>query len=135
MAEHKARKGKDECPVQLPDVFVRWSFSHGFHGFSLILLLSELALPTSRVSQIGVNREHRNRGEYHADKVPPDGGPDGFEIARFHQTGKFDQIFVSVKRMGNVIDDFLPSFYCQAKILLEKNRETTELSRVNSLKR
>lgn len=34
VADHKARKGKDECPVHLPDVFMRWSFSHGFHGFT-----------------------------------------------------------------------------------------------------
>lgn len=71
---------------------------------SLVLLLSELALPASRVPQVRVNREHRERGEQYANQVPSDRGPDAFEIGRLHQTGKFDEFFVNgIERMGSTL--------------------------------
>lgn len=73
---------------------------------SLVLLFSELRLPASCMSQVRVNREYCKGREYHADEVPPDRGPDGFEIDRLHQTGKFE-IFVNTKRTGNEIDNIL----------------------------
>lgn len=81
MADHEAGEGEDEGPVHLPDVRVR-QFAH---ALSLVLFLGKLALPASCPLQVRVDRERRNRGEYHADKVPLDRDPDRLECDKLHQ--------------------------------------------------